>query len=608
MLTLLLISMLMLAFNIQTVKASLTVHNIDTGEDFATIQEAIDDAETLNEHTILVDAGTYYEHVTISKSISLIGENRSTTIIDGGGTGTLVYVTANNTIISGFTIQNSGDYFPCSGIHLYRSSNSNITNNILSKNLCGILLQFSANNSLVNNNVTNNANGILLEYRSSNNTLVGNTVSNNGFGISFSSCSNNSLAGNSVSDNEDYGIQIVASSNFVLSDNHMVTNKYDFMVGGSAAEDFDHSIDTSNLVDGKPIYYVKGVSDMVYDSSTHAGIFYAINCHNITIKDLAFTNNGYGTFLWNTNNSKIQNNIATNNREDGICLHRSSNNTLIENAVSNNGEHGISLHDSSNNSLVGNTASNNKFGILLIKSSNNSLVGNNITNIQHGIFLGLSSNNNISGNNITNNMYGITLGSSSENLICHNNITANKLCGIWLERSSGNSIYNNNFINKNQVYDTSWDYPYIPNSINTWDDGYPSGGNYWSDYAIRYPGAQELDGSGIWDTPYFIDENNQDNYPLMEPWSPKPPSPQEALEELTQTVESWNLGTGIETSLTSKLQAAYHSLDRENQKASLGQLTAFMNEVEALRDKKLSDEQADYLTSEAQRIINLIEG
>ena len=54
---------------------------------------------------------------------------------------------------------------------------------------------------------------------------------------------------------------------------------------------------------------------------------------------------------------------------------------------------------------------------------------------------------------------------------------------------------------------------------NFWDVSYPSGGNYWSDYEDRYPDAKGLNDSGKWDTPYIIDENNQDNYPLVEPWS-----------------------------------------------------------------------------------------
>lgn len=91
-------------------------------------------------------------------------------------------------------------------------------------------------------------------------------------------------------------------------------------------------------------------------------------------------------------------------------------------------------------------------------------------------------------------------------------------------------------------------------------------------------------------------------------WSPKLPNPLEALKELIQTVESWNLAAGIENSLTSKLQAAYRLLDMGEQKKSIAQLTAFIRKVETLREKKLTSEQADYLTAEAQRIIGVIKG
>ena len=53
------------------------------------------------------------------------------------------------------------------------------------------------------------------------------------------------------------------------------------------------------------------------------------------------------------------------------------------------------------------------------------------------------------------------------------------------------------------------------NSNNSWDDGFPSGGNYWSDYEVKYPNATELDGSGFWDTPYIINGSNQDSYPII---------------------------------------------------------------------------------------------
>jgi nitrous oxidase accessory protein NosD len=78
--------------------------------------------------------------------------------------------------------------------------------------------------------------------------------------------------------------------------------------------------------------------------------------------------------------------------------------------------------------------------------------------------------------------------------------------GISLTSSSDNRIFHNSFAsNTNQV--NSLD------SRNVWDNG--EAGNYWSDYETRYPDAEELDGLGIWNTPYVIDQDNSDNYPLM---------------------------------------------------------------------------------------------
>lgn len=85
-----------------------------------------------------------------------------------------------------------------------------------------------------------------------------------------------------------------------------------------------------------------------------------------------------------------------------------------------------------------------------------------------------------------------------------------------------------------------------------------------------------------------------------------PQSPKEALEELIQKVESWNLHKGIEASLISKLQASYGSVVKQNQKASIELLTAFMNEAEALRENMLKNEQSEYLVEEAQRLTYLI--
>jgi len=144
------------------------------------------------------------------------------------------------------------------------------------------------------------------------------------------------------------------------------------------------------------------------------------------------------------------------------------------------------------------------YGIQLSESSGNSIISNDITeNELFGVALDRSSYNIISGNNITNNYVGIVFSdSSNHNFIYGNNIT-NEFYGIEFDWSSGNSVYRNFINSSRQAYTMPSGY------VNVWDNGYPSGGNYWSDYA----GIDE-NKDGFGDAPYIIDAQNADHYPL----------------------------------------------------------------------------------------------
>jgi len=238
-------------------------------------------------------------------------------------------------------------------------------------------------------------------------------------------------------------------------------------------------------------------------------------------------------------------------------------------------------------------------GIHLYSSSNNSISGNNIANNGSGIWLSSSSNNSISGNNIANNDYGIVLSSSSNNSISGNNI-ANNGSGIWLYSSSNNRFYHNNFIdNTQQVYN------HVSGYANVWDDGYPSGGNYWSDYAERYPDATEIDDSGIWDTPYYIDDYNQDNYPLMEPRTLLPATIDELKAEIEELGSEGEIDNqSIVRSLIAKLNVAQKLVDNGKIDQAKKILNAFINEVQAQSGKHITPEAADFLIESAEYILS----
>jgi len=382
---------------------------------------------------------------------------------------------------------------------------------------------------------------------------------------------------------------------------------------------------TANITSSDNVTYY--FTDNIYDEIV-------VERDNIVVDGAGYRLQGTGVYDSKGIDLTGRNNITNKNMEIdafwwGIWLEDSSSNNIIGNTITNHEGYGIySIQGSSNNGIFGNSITNNDDGVYFHSSNHNNIVGNNITgNNDDGIRIDVFSNynivagniitnnglhgldlngdlNSIVGNNIIGNKYdGIRLDVSSEyNRISGNNIT-NNYDGIYLEKASNNSIYHNNFINNTeQVYLAHL------NDINIWDDSYPSGGNYWSDYTgvdnCGGPYQNETGSDGIGDTPYFIDENNRDNYPLMNPWTPK-----NAIRKLIRDVENMNLQQGIDNSLDAKLTVALGALEALNadqRNDAINKLDAFVNEIEAQREKKLTNEQADYLIGAAQEIINLL--
>ena len=213
--------------------------------------------------------------------------------------------------------------------------------------------------------------------------------------------------------------------------------------------------------------------------------------------------------------------FAAIDKDAGIELDGVDNCEISSNRIINNDLIGIWHNAANNNNIQNNNISHNMYGVYLEFSYNNVIDLNYIFDNSRGIYHTGPTGNEIINNDFYWNGYAILTSNGNNNLITENEFLMDWF-SVYLLSSSGNEINHNDFIDSDVG-------PY-DDGANSWDNGYPSGGNYWSDYTgvdFNSTPAQDVPPSdGIGDTPYTNiggGAGAQDNYPLMEPWTPPPP-------------------------------------------------------------------------------------
>jgi len=410
-----------------------------------------------------------HARISISGNAGFLGSNATTGISWGNGT------VGNPYIIEGWDIDASGNrgvwisdatvHFivrNCfihgggvsnDGIYIYNCNNGDMIDNTCNDNACGIFLTFSSGCTATDNHCTNNSMAGIYLFRTDSNTLSSNVMVNCGINI----------------------------------------------WGSSSGNYNSHSIDSSNTVNGKPVYFLKYLSGASVPSN--AGQVILANCDHINVWNQYLSNASVGILIAYSSDVLVANNFCRLNAFEGIYLYSSTNCNLSDN-----------------------NCSNNEFGILLADSCDNNYIGNNTCNdnIQTGIRLEGASSNVICDNNCSkNSQFGMHLFTVSDNNnISRNLISDNVQYGIRILSTSGNRIWNNSFIDNNGAGPI-----YSPAHIQASDDGNnfwnSSGyGNFWSDLT----GPDIVPPYGIVDWSYNLTGSGgmKDHYPRTTPSMPIP--------------------------------------------------------------------------------------
>ncbi len=478
--------------------------------------------------------------------------------------GYLGLVNCSNVTVQGLTLTGNGD-----GIMISGCTNCSIEGNTIKDNI--IALHAHMNQSTIRNNeILSNWHGITAS--GTNNQIVGNNITANTIrltpyhypedlhwrmhelvepvfkwmahdgvfwyagGIYLWLARNCTLTDNIIANNEQ-GIFLHASSFNFLKNNTMTNNTRNFGIntwyliptewilnppGTSQISPYlNNNVDASNTINGKPIYWL--MNRQGEQVPADAGCVILVNSTKMRLRDLVLQSNFFGVLLIDDSDIEVTNCVITNSTyaiqiKPTLNLTKSSNVTIDQCSIL---ENGVAIYLEATNCIIShNLIDRNLAGIYVNRGSDlnlitRNIIANNIPPPREEWILGYHIPNSA----VYESGTAIVLGGAN-NTICYNTIQTNE-CGIngAYYRGRGNWIHHNNFIN-NTVHAMIHD-PYGEYYPNTWDSGYPSGGNYWSNVTETdlFSGpCQNMTGSdGIGDLPSRIAPRNIDQYPLMAP-------------------------------------------------------------------------------------------
>lgn len=296
-----------------------------------------------------------------------------------------------------------------------------------------------------------------------------------GDALHIAGSNNVTVTGNSFSGSAFYALHLLGSSNTVVSDNSF--SRGGLEIAGLSTAPNSYTITSDNLVIGKPLYYYDGCGPSLTLDGVSVGELILVNCSNVRLSNLVIHGTEVGITLVGVHNVLVENVNASQNHYQGLDVSSSSYVTVENSDFSSTGPNYFDRGA--------------EYGMILSGSNNTIVDGSRFYNEDGSLEVVSSTNATITGNSFNPNF-----------------IT------IYATGSTGVHIFHNNFFGTENTIQ--------PGQV--WDNGYPSGGNYWS----AYTGVDNCSGpqqnicpspDGIGDTPYSIPGGvYHDHYPLMKPF------------------------------------------------------------------------------------------
>ncbi len=321
-------------------------------------------------------------------------------------------------------------------------------------------------------------------------------------GIDFYNVSNARVENSSIVNDNFGGIYVDSSANVTIS-NNTISNNYAGAVSLSSCKNVtvQNNVISNNGsgIYATSLYYSKGFLSI----GSSSGI-------TITGNSVLDNSDGIGTDF--SRDVKVSNNtVMRNSSSSGGITVCCENMNLTGNAVSQNGGVGIGV-----------APSFSPFPTPVGAPTRPIISGNLVASNGVGIEISQATGGTISSNNVTANIdHGIHLDRVTDEVISNNHIAANGGSNIYLTGSGGNLLYHNDFVQTRQDSGQAVD---DQGDQNSWDAGYPSGGNYWSDFigVDQCSGPLQnvcLNPDGIGDTSYTFPVGARDRYPLVKPFN-----------------------------------------------------------------------------------------